>query len=207
MKELDFSQIRIYSEYGTEIVITSLNDLPHLTTGLLEVNICKAQGSSERHSSAIILLYLYLLRDFQWSGIFPDEILITLGELFPQVLEVAALCHVKHMETWKDQEVIAKRCGERLHAVNPPWKKYIQQHFHRFREKVSDELVEFGNTPLPVYFTNNRNDPNVWSLTHNERSSGFELEGTFYRFPARESLQLARHYYRGALLTLRYFFS
>lgn len=158
----------ILNENGEEIIINTLQDLPILTTGLLEVNLIKILKFSEEnkrfhnHTIEFAIVYLYFLKRVYENGTLHKEILKNLSNLFHNFVKLGTLYNIESLEYVKElNPVNLKEKLDSLKEIKNFYGTLCEQEKNvlfdlsdQFCYRMVNELLVDVNTPFPNYFSN-----------------------------------------------------
>lgn len=199
----------ILNENGEEITINTLQDLPIITTGLLEVNLIKIlkqnEDSKTNHNQEfeVGFIYLYFLKRCFENGALSQEIILEMSELFNTFSKIGYLRNIEseHYHKVFNQKQLKEKLGC-ISKVKVFYKKLSNEDkqtifslWSLFKDRINDELTEDINTPPPIYFLNQEFlDSNFKHLA--------EINLTLHKdeeYKPRNSSREIRNFYRSAL--------
>lgn len=215
-------KMTILLEDGQPKEINFLSDLPHLTTGLLEVNLIRIKAQTSREGAElrtyvydetiqVELVYLYFLRNCERCGYFSPEVLDILNEIFPTLVKIAVLHNIErgdivnkgYEQVYKEKLEAVLFIKDKLFPLEREWKNHISNMWDMFYKHVNNELTEFMNAPLPAYFQQSEGLPEyVQKLLEVDTNTSIGIGDTQRVLSIRNSTYRIRSSYRGATMLL-----
>ncbi len=225
MKPSQLPPVSILLEDGSIRVIKSINDLPTLTTGLLEVNLLAIKNNTQKkatkdteltsylqdQTAEMELLYLYFLQHCEMMGIFPEDVLTVLYGIFPALVRIGTLHQIedgggvnkKHRHIYKEKLNLVLSIKQSFEPLDSAWKTIIQSLWGRFYHRINEDLTEYINVPMPECFQHPSGPLLLYVQNIRGIKTDYSIKG--HKLSIRRSILIVRHKYRGAIEILNRF--